>query len=215
MLHIPKPCHQDWNEMTPTQQGAFCRSCQKEVIDFTAMTDDEVLQFLNKNNEKKLCGKATASQVNRLNIVINENVLHTNIRQWKKYLAILLICFGSSFLSCNNKEVKYHTITGVLKRNPAVVQVSKTPIDTLYPINTTKSVITVKGKLIIPFLKKDTFKEANYDNNKTGDIKIPPPPPVPLDDEIMGVFYQTNPTIDSLINSKKNKIDSCAGQIFS
>ena len=38
-LYIPKPCHEDWNKMTPTQQGKFCSSCSKQVIDFSLMSD--------------------------------------------------------------------------------------------------------------------------------------------------------------------------------
>ena len=44
-LSIPEPCHQTWREMTPTQQGRFCNSCAKEVIDFSTMTDTEVLNY--------------------------------------------------------------------------------------------------------------------------------------------------------------------------
>lgn len=45
-LYIPKPCHEDWNKMTPTQQGKFCGSCNKQVIDFSLMNDVQILNFL-------------------------------------------------------------------------------------------------------------------------------------------------------------------------
>ena len=44
-LSIPEPCHENWQEMTPTQQGRFCKACAKEVIDFSMMTDTEVLNY--------------------------------------------------------------------------------------------------------------------------------------------------------------------------
>ena len=39
-IEIPKPCHESWAEMTPTEQGQFCSSCQKCVTDFTSMKMD-------------------------------------------------------------------------------------------------------------------------------------------------------------------------------
>jgi len=47
-LHIPTPCHEDWNTMTPVEKGKFCGSCNKEVVDFSLMTDAEVLNFFKK-----------------------------------------------------------------------------------------------------------------------------------------------------------------------
>src|SRR5205809_5357435 len=63
-LYIPKPCHEDWNKMTPTEQGKFCGSCSKQVIDFTLMTDKQILNFLS-NQPGKLCGRFDAEQLQR------------------------------------------------------------------------------------------------------------------------------------------------------
>jgi hypothetical protein len=38
-LNIPAPCTQAWNEMLPENNGRFCLSCQKKVIDFSVMSD--------------------------------------------------------------------------------------------------------------------------------------------------------------------------------
>ena len=64
-LSIPKPCHQNWNEMTPTQQGRFCSSCAKEVVDFSTMTDTQVLNYFASINNEKVCGRAYPDQLNR------------------------------------------------------------------------------------------------------------------------------------------------------
>ena len=63
-LQIPEPCHENWNSMTPTQQGRFCLSCQKEVIDFSVMTDKEILQYISTASEKT-CGRIGSQQLNR------------------------------------------------------------------------------------------------------------------------------------------------------
>jgi hypothetical protein len=55
-FHIPQPCHEDWdNKMTPAAKGRFCESCSKHVIDFSLMSDNEVLNYFKKNSGK-VCG---------------------------------------------------------------------------------------------------------------------------------------------------------------
>lgn len=48
-LHIPEPCHEKWAEMTPTERGAFCGSCKKEVIDFSEKSYNQIANELNKH----------------------------------------------------------------------------------------------------------------------------------------------------------------------
>ena len=43
-LHIPEPCHEQWDKMSPAQQGRFCQQCSKTVVDFSTMTDQQVLK---------------------------------------------------------------------------------------------------------------------------------------------------------------------------
>jgi len=64
-IQVPEPCHEDWNKMTPKDKGAFCSSCEKVVVDFTKMSDRQIVDFLNKNKGKKTCGKFNSFQVDR------------------------------------------------------------------------------------------------------------------------------------------------------
>lgn len=58
ILQIPEPCHEDWNKMTPVEQGRHCAVCQKNVVDFTNETDDTIIDFF-KNYSGKTCGRFT------------------------------------------------------------------------------------------------------------------------------------------------------------
>jgi hypothetical protein len=69
-ITIPKPCHENWLEMSVTEKGRFCENCQKDVIDFTNSTDREILTAYNKS--KNLCGQFRVSQLDRDIIIPKE-----------------------------------------------------------------------------------------------------------------------------------------------
>ncbi len=94
-ISIPEPCHQSWDEMRPDGAGRHCDSCKKIVIDFTNMTDEQVKAYLISHEGSGVCGRFQNSQVERIRIVIPHYVLAEPVSSWKKYMAILLLCFGS------------------------------------------------------------------------------------------------------------------------
>lgn len=63
-IKIENPCEENWDQMIPIQQDKFCGSCEKVVVDFTAMTDGEIVHFY-KKNEGSLCGRFHPEQLNR------------------------------------------------------------------------------------------------------------------------------------------------------
>jgi hypothetical protein len=62
-ISIPEPCHEGWQNMTPVEKGRFCASCQKTVVDFTHLSDNEIINLVSKNDA--LCGRINVSQLNR------------------------------------------------------------------------------------------------------------------------------------------------------
>ncbi|HEY8919285.1 MAG TPA: carboxypeptidase-like regulatory domain-containing protein [Chitinophaga sp.] len=63
-LTVPNPCQQAWNEMTLNNEGRFCNHCNKTVIDFTQLTDEQVAAVF-KNTSGRVCGRFTVSQLDR------------------------------------------------------------------------------------------------------------------------------------------------------
>jgi len=63
-LHIPEPCHENWQQMTPQEQGRFCGSCRKMVIDFSVMSDKEILHYISSAGTQ-VCGRFANEQLNR------------------------------------------------------------------------------------------------------------------------------------------------------
>ena len=72
-LYIPEPCHEDWQQMSPTQKGKFCASCQKEVIDFTKLSAIEIAR--KTKNATQLCGRFTSTQLEQEYISASQNSL--------------------------------------------------------------------------------------------------------------------------------------------
>jgi hypothetical protein len=64
-LSIPKPCHENWDAMTPVQQGKFCGSCQKQVVDFSNLSDRQVAEFFKKPSTGSVCGRFMTDQLDR------------------------------------------------------------------------------------------------------------------------------------------------------
>lgn len=62
-ITVPEPCHENWDQMTPTEKGKFCGVCTKEVIDFSKSSDEELIKKIGKGED--LCGRFNASQLNR------------------------------------------------------------------------------------------------------------------------------------------------------
>lgn len=63
-ISIPAPCTQNWEQMTPTAQGRHCQACQLTVVDFSSMSDAEVVAFL-AQAPATTCGRFAARQLDR------------------------------------------------------------------------------------------------------------------------------------------------------
>lgn len=61
---IPEPCHEDWANMTPADRGRFCGTCQKTVVDFSSMSDRQILEQFRKKSDG-VCGRFNPDQLNR------------------------------------------------------------------------------------------------------------------------------------------------------
>lgn len=59
---VPKPCHQNWENMLPEEKGRFCTSCKTKVYDFTKSSDQEIQEIYDQENGN-ICGKFGNDQV--------------------------------------------------------------------------------------------------------------------------------------------------------
>ena len=62
-LSIPQPCAQPWAAMRPTAAGRHCGACQTEVVDFTLLSEADILAFLARRGGRPVCVLANVNQV--------------------------------------------------------------------------------------------------------------------------------------------------------
>ncbi len=71
IISVPNPCSKSWENMTRDGNGRFCSSCKQIVVDFTTMTNDEILGYFMNNKSDNICG-----HFNRGQVVTGKNKFH-------------------------------------------------------------------------------------------------------------------------------------------
>jgi hypothetical protein len=62
-ITIPKPCEEDFGPMPTVEGGKFCGQCSQVVVDFTRMTDAQLIDWM--QNHRGGCGTFRRDQLNR------------------------------------------------------------------------------------------------------------------------------------------------------
>ncbi len=93
-LSIPEPCHENWQNMTPTDQGRYCNSCAKPVVDFSMMSDYEVLNYFSTRTDEKVCGRALPTQLDR-DMTMPRDPKKRRFWYWN-YIAMFFMFFSKS-----------------------------------------------------------------------------------------------------------------------
>lgn len=91
-FHIPTPCHENWDNMTPEGKGRFCGSCNKQVVDFSLMSDQQVLNYF-KQSTGSTCGRFANDQLQRPMLPATEQKKKT---WWMAAMMPLLLLFGKT-----------------------------------------------------------------------------------------------------------------------
>lgn len=88
-INIEDPCHENWDKMLEEEKGKFCLACQKTVVDFSKMTNQQIIDYLN-NTPGKVCGRVAKHQLNTpiSNYTVNKTPF------FNKYVAGFLMALG-------------------------------------------------------------------------------------------------------------------------
>lgn len=119
---IPDPCHENWNQMTPKEQGRHCAVCSKVVVDFTKKQEPEINAILSTATGK-VCGHFRVEQLNQEEqMKVFKQPSNLFNRNWK-YFALATLGFFAF-----NKKSEAQRLKGkvALRGDVAPVQCSNT-----------------------------------------------------------------------------------------
>ena len=154
-ISIPNSCHEDWNKMTPNQQGAHCKVCCKTVIDFTNKTDEELKKYFLKRTNESICGRFNENQITTTFVKTENTIPKISLR--KRLLFLAHIVFGSTLFSCNkNGAVQGKVIVNDLSKNKTTENNNKLMGDTV--ISTKKE---VKKDSLLPAIENHPQKSIH------------------------------------------------------
>ncbi|MBV4358087.1 carboxypeptidase-like regulatory domain-containing protein [Pinibacter aurantiacus] len=119
-LHIADPCHEDWNKMSTTDKGRFCQSCSKQVVDFSLLSDKQILEYFSKQ-KGNTCGRFRDDQLDR---PLDKQQAKAKVSLWKW---IMTVGFGFWF---SNKAVSQTGETQL--KTDSKTQLVDAPQDVVY-----------------------------------------------------------------------------------
>ncbi|WP_123985195.1 hypothetical protein [Taibaiella soli] len=131
-IHIAAPCNENWNNMTPNENGRHCDSCCKTVVDFTNWPLEDIAQYLQQNGKGNVCGHFRASQLNtpfETPEILANKVWQTNIPLHRKIAAVIVLFFAVTVSSCGTKDTTGKPKQPTTQNTPAVADSEKTHFD--------------------------------------------------------------------------------------
>lgn len=103
-IGIETPCTENWNAMTPTEKGAFCQKCAKQVHDFSQRPLHEVKRTLLELDGQNACVRMTIRQEQDLNAEFNAWIAAKKRHPRYLFMAALLLVFGLALFSCEDER---------------------------------------------------------------------------------------------------------------
>lgn len=103
ILHVPEPCAENWETMTPEIQGRHCAVCAHTVTDFTGWEIADIAAYLQARAGERICGRFRNDQLRQ---PFDLKILAPQVISWQgnrfhKMAAVIILCFAIATTSCN------------------------------------------------------------------------------------------------------------------
>lgn len=122
-LTIPRACHENWHTMTTAERGRHCMRCNKTVVDFTNMSDREILHHIAKLGGSSVCGRLHPDQLHR-NIALQKESRWPLLKYFFQYsLPAFLISMKANGQTQLHQSSNTYTITkDIAGKQPVIVE---------------------------------------------------------------------------------------------
>lgn len=161
-IKIGTPCNENWDKMLDEEKGRFCLSCKKTVVDFSRMTNEEIINYFEQNAGVKTCGRISKHQ---------HNTPISNYRKvvspwFNRYVAGFLMAIGfynPTKAQTNNTPVENHLIKGEIAVKPVNQNNKKLVVHgRVLAQNTKKGIKGAVVKIDGSDIKTSTDKNGSY-----------------------------------------------------
>lgn len=164
-VSIGTPCSENWALMTITERGRHCASCNKLVIDFTTMNNDEIITYLIARKGERICGNFLNRQIQQPILLANKPVSF----KWPAIAAMLIaglftITEGYSQPIQTTKHVYKTSVDKDLKRE---TEPGSDSIRTY-----TLTILSFETNQPVPMAKVTIKNVGEFTTDSNGNIKV-------------------------------------------
>lgn len=191
-ISIDNPCHENWDAMTPNEQGAFCLSCQKTVVDFSTRSLNEIKAFFKELPlTEKVCGRFASKQLEAMTF----DDFFKRFRRWNLLHKIAVVCFftfGLGLFSCTPGSSE---VMGEANAHRGTIQTQDTLARTDMTMGEpemTPDTTTIMAKPVVPqdTTRKHAVKKAPAPVDEhiqmiQGDVMVDPEPVIHTKGEVV------------------------------
>gem|GEM_PF-528182 len=113
--HIEKPCSENWDKMTPNEQGRHCEKCAMTVIDFTRKSENEIIEIVHARAGERTCGRMRKTEITA---TLTEVSIYPQVPffDWNISRSIYTLSIASLLIGgCNFGSVKGEMTTGQIQ----------------------------------------------------------------------------------------------------
>ena len=164
-ITIPKHCNEDWDSMTPNQQGKLCQICSKTVHDFSKLSYDTIID--NLSLDSNICIYVTYDQLDR-------NLTHSYLNSLFSKFAVGFILTSAGLISVNAQQATIKSDSSISKQIKGKALIVKNN-----KIDSTNSKLMIRGEVASAhdndpplyildgkIVDEEIFKQVNQKNIK-------------------------------------------------
>lgn len=157
-LLIPKPCSENWHEMTPTEKGAFCKACKSNVVDFTTKTNTEIFDIIQSGQSH--CGRFREDQIG---VNISRREVSNSFLNFKAMAAAIAALFATGKLwAAGDNDAKPAAVVSATTADTSAISHKTENKQTIVNEN---RIVEVKGRVVDTKTRKPLEDVSVYLNH--------------------------------------------------